>query len=611
MMHLLPALLFACDPVEPSAITPPSDPAPSPVSAPTAEVGVRYVVRFPDPAQHRVEVEATVQAEGPTTWMMPVWTPGSYLVREYARQLESISATGADGAPVAVRKVAKNRWEVAGAGPTTVRWTLHAFEPSVRDNLVDADLAVLNGAATFLVPVDRLDRPLEVRMELPAAWSGVETALPPHPDGRPAHWIAPDYDTLVDSPILAGDLVVRDVVVEEVPHRLVHAGVVDRWDADRAAEDVARLAAAQIRFWGGAPYDRFLFLHVVGYGRGGLEHRDSTLLMTNEVDARDEEAWTRFLGLVSHELFHAWNVKRLRPEGLGPFDYEREVLTPSLWVAEGLTAYYDDLMLVRSGLLSEAKWLERMAEQARDALERPGRRVQPLSAASTDAWIKHYRPDAHMRNQTVSYYTKGAVVGWLLDAEIRRATDDRASLDDLLRHLWARHADARGYTPDDVRAAAQAVAGVDLGPRFDAWVDGTDELDLDVAFRWFGVRWTEPEAERGPPKGDLGVKVDGRGVVTEVPRDTPGWRAGVEVGDELLALDAVRLMPDRLAAEIARRPPGTSARLMVTRRGRVRELGVVLGEAPRATWKLELDPAAPTSAVLHRRRWWGTPVSAR
>ncbi len=574
-----------------------------------AGAAVRYRVSFPDRAQHKVVVEATFEAAGPTVWMMPVWTPGSYLVREYARQVETIGATGTDGLPRAVTKVAKNRWSVDAVGAVQLTWTLHAYEPSVRDNVVDADLAMLNGASTFLVPVDHLSEPLEVELVMPADWPDVETALPPHPDGRAAHWLAPDFDTLVDSPILAGNLTVRSFVSDDVEYRIAVAGVVDRWDADRAAEDVARIAAAQVGFWGGTPYESFRFLHVVGYGRGGLEHRNSTLLMTQEVDAKDPAAWLKYLGLVSHELFHAWNVKRLRPAGLGPFDYEREVLTPSLWVAEGLTAYYDDLMLVRAGLMTETEWMAAMSDTLKDALERPGRAVQPVSQASTDAWIKQYRPDANTRNHTVNYYTKGATVGWLLDAHIREATDDRASLDDVMRLLWARFADADGYTAQDVRAAASEVAGEDLSPQFAAWVDGTEELPIEQAMRWFGFRWAEPPA--GEAKGHAGLTVDGQGVVQTVALGSSAWAAGISLGDEILALGAVRVTAATLDAEVARLSPSAEVEVTVARQGRLRRLAWTVGAAPEATWKLESDPRVPSAALVHRRRWWGTPLSAR
>lgn len=614
MTALLLLLTVACQPPatpatptappETAAAAAPADPAVLPGVRPTAPAAVAYVVRFPQPAAHEVEVEATFTADGPVTWMMPVWTPGSYLVREYARHVETIAAVDAAGAPVAVTKVAKNRWTVGGAGPRTLRWTLYAREASVRGNLVDADVGVLNGAATFLVPADRLDAPLELTVEPPAAWPDLDTALAPHPDGRPRRFLAPDYDTLVDSPIVLGRLTTRTFAVDEVPHRVVLLGDVDRLDADRLAEDAQRVVAAQSAFWGGLPYDSYRFLHLVGYGRGGLEHRDSTLVMSADVLAKDDEAWWSLLGLYSHELFHAWNVKRLRPAGLGPFDYEREVLVPTLWVAEGLTAYYDDLLLARAGLLTPVEHVERLGEALKDAVDRPGAAVQPLSQAGVDAWIKFYRGDEQSPNATVNYYTKGAAVGWLLDVEIRRRTDDRASLDDVLRLLWSRHADADGYTPADVRAAATEVAGAPLDAFFDAYVDGTAPLDLAPALAWYGLRWKPADAST-PAKGWLGLTHDAALVVTQVRDGTPAADGDLDVGDELLAIDGRRVTAASIADEVGRLEPGTSVEVTVARRSRLRTLTLPVRAAPAETWKLELDPEAPTAAELRRRRWHG------
>lgn len=611
MTHILVLALAACIPGTPTEAPAPS-PTPAPVgpppsaqaAAPEAPVAVRYVVRLPEPGTHRVEVEAAFTADGPETWMMPVWTPGSYLVREYARHVEAISATDAAGAAVPVEKVAKNRWTVGGTGARTLRWTLYAREANVRGNLVDADVGMLNGAATFLVPAGRLDAPLELTIEPPATWPDLDTALPPHPDGRPRHFLAPDYDTLVDSPIVLGRLTTRAFTVDDVPHRVVLLGDVHQLDADRLAEDAQRIVGAQSAFWGGLPYPSFRFLHVVGYGRGGLEHRDSTLLLSGDVQPADEESWWSLLGLYSHELFHAWNVKRLRPDGLGPFDYEREVLVPTLWVAEGLTAYYDDLLLARAGLLPPAEHLERLGEAIQDAVDRPGAEVQPLSQAGVDAWIKFYRGDEQSRNATVNYYTKGAAVGWLLDVEIRRRTDDRASLDDAMRWLWTRHADAQGYTPADVRAAVAAVAGEPLDAQFDAWVDGTEPLDLAPALAWHGLRWKPADAS-AKVKGWLGLAHDGALVVTQVRDHTPAAEGDLDVGDEILAIDGRRVTAATIVVEVERLVPGEAVEVTVARRGRLRTLTLPVRPAPTETWKLELDPAAPTGAELRRRRWHG------
>jgi predicted metalloprotease with PDZ domain len=603
----------AATPVRVSEDVPPSSPR-------TAGPPVTHALRFEDRANHLLDVTSTFPAGGDTlTVWMPTWTPGSYFIREFARHVEGLEARGPDGAPLVVTGVAKNRWSIATGGATavTVRYRLYAREPSVRTNFVDGDLAVLNGAATFLAPDDGATHPHRVVAHLPDGWAGAWTGLDPTPGGGPTDWTAADLDELIDSPIVLGDATVRSFEVGGVPHRLVLAGDTAPWDVDRSAADVETLVRAQQALWGTVPYASYTFLNVINESGGGLEHLDSTLMMAGRWSTATREAYVKWLGLVSHEFFHTWNVKRLRPAALGPFDYEHEVTTPSLWIAEGLTSYYDDLLLVRAGLITEAEYLARVGDQVGRLMDTPGRRVRTLEQASADAWIKHYRHDENTVNTDVSYYLKGMAVGWLLDAEVRRATDDTRSLDDVMRTAFARHAGARGYTPAEFEAVVDEEAGRDLGPFLDRALRTTEELDPAPALAWWGLRWTDPDAAeddattpKDPPAGWLGAAVDagdGRPVITEIKRGTPAFEAGLQVGDELVALDDWRLPREGLGPLLALHPPGTAVRLAVSRRGRLRTVPVTLGAAPKARWGLEVDPAAPAEAVARRRAWLGLP----
>lgn len=582
----------------------PPPPAPSPAPAPPAPLGdavASYVVSFPSPATHRVEVELTTRCagDGVVLWM-PVWTPGSYLVREFSRHVEGV--TGGDG----VEKLAKNRWRVrcAGDAPVVVRYRVNAQILSVRESYVDDRLGVLNGAATFLFP-DGTTGPYDVRLALPEGWTGAATPLPPHPDGGALAYRA-DLDTVIDAPIVLGTPIERPFEVAGVPHRLVTVGEPGPWDADRAAREVETVAEEVAAFWGGPlPYRSYDFLAVLAQERGGgLEHLDGTLLVVSRWSQARPDDRASLLSLVAHEHFHAWNVKRLRPEGLGPFDYEREVYTPLLWVAEGVTSYYDDLLVARAGLVDEDAYLARMSDNVEDVQGTPGRLVEPVSEASLDAWTEHYRPDDDSTNRSVDYYTKGAVVGWLLDAEVRRATDDRASLDDVMRRLYAL---GRPIRPEDVRAVAAEVAGRDLGPFFDRYVDGTEELDYGPALQWWGLAWKEPPdpPDGAPVPGWLGLSTatrDGKLVVTEVKRGTPAWDAGLSPSDELLAIDGFRLAGD-LDARLAQLGEARAIELLLARRGVVRTLPVTLGRAPDRTWELEVDPGASPQAARRRAAW--------
>ncbi len=606
---LLSLVLTAALLAPPAAAAPPPEPA-----------AVRYTVRLPSPHTHYYEVEATYPQAGPLTVFMPVWTPGSYLVREYARHVERLTAHDPAGRPLPVEKTAKNRWTIDGqtAAPITLRYRVYAFELSVRTNFLGADFGLLNGAATFLAPVGADPRtPYALSVEPPAGWQ-VHTALPAHPDGAPNHRLAPDLDTLIDSPVLMGPLTTQTFTVAGVDHTLVTAGgAAHGFDPLRAAEDLSKLVDAHRRFWGGLPdYDHYLFLNVLAGGGGGLEHRASTVIMGEPDLMRAPDAYRGWLRLASHEFFHTWNVKRLRPVELGPFDYERENHTRSLWIAEGVTSYFDALLWRRAGLATDDHLLERLSDKIKRLQTTPGRHVRSLELASFDAWIRAYRPDENSVNSDISYYTKGAVVAFLLDARIQRLSGGKRTLDDVMRAAWARYADRAGFTTDAFYALASEIAGHDLSDFFDAAAAGTAELDYAPALAWFGLRFKAPAPpEPGAPiSGWLGLRADGadgRLTVNAVPTGTPAAKAGLAPGDELIALDDRRLDPTGWDAARAKYAPGTTGQLLVSRRGTLRRLPVTFGAAPTDTWTLERDPKATAAQQARFARWVGAPAKAK
>ena len=623
---------------------------------------ISYTLRFPAPETHYVEVEAHFPTGGrpEIELMMPVWTPGSYVVREFSRNVEALSATagnpaGAAGAAdgLAFQKTAKNRWriETGGAPLVTVRYRVYCHEISVRTNFVDQSFALVNGAATFLTPVGLGALPHEVKVVPPPGWKQVVTPLPAVSGVSGARagahtFRAADYDTLVDSPIYLGNAEVREMEVAGKQHLLVSEGGEGAWNGAKAAAGLEKLIAEEIAFWGFAPYPRYVFFNLLTEEGGGLEHKDSTVLMSSRFRARTRDGLIDWLGLAGHEMFHAWNVKRLRPVELDHFDYEHEVYTESLWVAEGLTSYYDDLLIARAGLMRRDDYWKRLSKQI-DGLETsPGRLVQPLSAASFDAWIKYYRRDENFTNSAVSYYTKGAVVGFLLDAEIRRATGGMKSLDDAMRLAYQRYGGERGYTPAELRKTFEEVAGTDLGPFWTAAVDSAGDLDYQRALDWFGLRFGEYKDEKdeggaGGPRGataatpttaagpapagplappgkdiaeeipkelvaDLGIDTEvekGRLMVTVVRRGTAGYQAGINAGDEILAIDDYRVPPEGFRDRLKAYRPGDQATLLVARRERLTHLPVTFGEKPPRKWKLEPDPKASPAQKQHLADW--------
>lgn len=474
---------------------------------------IRYTLTFPAPETHYVEVEASLPTGGrpQVELVQPVWTPGSYRIRDYPRHVEALRAESAGGNALPLEKRRKNRWRLAtwGANRVHLMYRVYGRELTVRTNFVDRDFALLNGAATFLTLAEPGPRVHEVAVVLPSRWRQAHTALPPSPQGGPHLFQAADFDTLVDSPIYCGSPAVYPFEVAGVPHLLVNEGEDGVWNGPRSAADLERLVRAAFRFWGNVPYRRFLFVNLLTGGSGGLEHRDSTVLMSSRWKTRRRETYLEWLGLAAHEHFHAWNVKRLRPAELGPFDYDGETYTGSLWVSEGITSYYDDLLVHRAGLSTRDEYLRDLSKSLRAVHKTPGRRVQTLEAASFDTWIKYYQPDENTPNSAISYYTKGAMVGFLLDARIRRATGGEGSLDDVMRLAWERFGPERGFTPAEFEALATEVAGEDLTSFFDRAVRSTEELDLAPALQWLGLRVIEDPAAATPappdPEGERAV----------------------------------------------------------------------------------------------------------
>lgn len=597
------------------------------------EEPIEFALRFPAPHTHYVEVEAVYPTEGlpEVVLFMATWTPGSYLVRDYSRHVEEIVAFVPGSEPrreLVIEKSAKNRWRIDNPerGPVAVAYRVYCREMSVRTNWVDESFAMLNGAPTFLGWVNELDRPHRVTLTLPEYWERSISGLANDPD-QPEAYIAVDYDTLVDSPIVAGNPAVYRFEVGGKPHYLANVGEGGIWDGARSAEEVKKIVEVQTEFWGEIPYSKYVFLNVIAEAGGGLEHRNSTLMLTSRWNSRVPERRRRWLGLVSHEFFHTWNVKRLRPIELGPFDYEREVLTPSLWIVEGFTSYYDDLSLVRAGLMTEKQYLEVLSKTIGRVEKTAGRRIRSLALASQDAWIRHYRPDENSRNTTISYYSKGALVGLLLDAEVRRATSDERSLDDVMRLAYSRYSGAQGYTPEQFYACASEIAGRDLSAWFGHTVESTRELDYGPLLAHYGLRFADPgrrkekKAESAaeesetpePTPGWIGLvtrETDGRLLVSRVDRDTPAYAAGFNVDDEVIAIDTYRVLPGEWSDRLKQYSPGDRAAVVIARRQRLLTIDITFEKEPVDPWKIEIDPDASPEAKEARRRWLHLPDDA-
>ena len=468
---------------------------------------IRYVVRVPAPETHEAIVEATLPAAGRTSLdlMMPTWSPGYYVVEDYAAKVRRIAATAPDGRALAVEKTSANHWTVQTGGAREVRLTYAVFgqERTVTTNWIDTDYGVFNGAPMFITLAERARRPHEVRMDMPASWPVVMTGLEAAPRGAANTFLAPDYETLVDSPIVAGPLTVRRFEVSRIPHFVVSVGDTEGWDGDRAARDLQRFVEENLRFWGALPYRKYVFLLLFRPGGGGLEHKNSNLSTVvarprprpDGTPAPADAPWPS-LGLQAHEYVHLFNVKRLRPVELGPFDFEQAPTTGSLWMAEGVTSYYSGLLMTRAGLQTPDTYLASLSSLIGGLQNAPGRLLQSVERSSLEVW-NNSLSGVNASAGTVSYYNKGQVLGLLLDAKIRRATNGRRSFDDAIRLAYRRYGAERGYTPEELRRTFEEVAGVSLASWFQSAVSSPHELDYTDVLEWFGLRFTSGEGPAG------------------------------------------------------------------------------------------------------------------
>ncbi len=451
-----------------------------------------YTISFPNPASKTFDVEVRVPTGGraSTDLMMAIWSPGFYGLQNYAGHVLDFAAEADDGTTLDVTKPSPSRWTVAAGGRLsfTAKYTVEAPRASNLSNGVNETSAVIIGPATYvtLVEPSGTPRPADVKLQLPAEWKGSMTSLDAAPDGQPNHYTAPDYDVLADSPILAGvDLTTTPFTVRGIQHYWTSLGGAE-WSGGEAVRMLTPLIEEHIRFWRELPYRKYVFLNIVTQGRGGsgVEHLNSVAITTGGTAPADQQARFREAAFLSHEYFHAMNVKRLRPIELGPFDYEHAPVTTGLWVAEGLTSYFGDLLAERSGVGTPEDYLQRESQHITDLqTKQPGRLVQTLEQASSQMFDR-LPPD-----KRVDYYIKGPVVGLVLDAHIRHLTNDRKSLDDVMRLEYRRWSGAHGYTEDEFDRTVSDGAGADVSALLHRLIVTTDEVDYTEMLDWFGLRF--------------------------------------------------------------------------------------------------------------------------
>ncbi len=583
-------------------------------------LAITHRVSIPDAKTHLVHVQTTVGASAglpeALVLFMPVWTPGSYLVREYARNIETLAADP----PSRATKVRKNAWriETSRAERAVVRYRVYANELTVRTSHVDETHAFLVGAALFLCVEGASELGARVELDAPGEWRVATSlrAVPGRGDGERCYE-ASDFDALVDSPIELGTHREARFDVLGKPHCYSIWPAADVGDADvhRLVDDTRTILEHEATLFGGSlPYDSYeLMLHLSPRNRGGLEHLACAALIAPPTSFSTREAYLDLLSLVAHECFHAWNVKRIRPAGLSPYRYEEECYTRLLWWFEGGTSYYDWRILALTHLCTVEEYLDHLASEITYLDRTPGRLVHPLEDASFDAWIKLYRPDENSANSTVSYYRKGEIVCALLDIELRGRTSGRATLDVVLAHLWEEHgARGRPVPENGMQAIFERVAGVPVGDLFDAWIRSPAEIDFAPTLARVGLS-LERSLRTDGPSCSLGVRLrseSGRGIVASVTRDAAAWRAGIDAGDEIVAVGGTRVDGTNLDAALRGLAPGDLTDVVIARDGRIGARRVTL-DPPRAERvKIVARRDAAPAARAAFTSWLGGPHPA-
>ena len=570
---------------------------------------ILHRVTVADAAAHLVTVETTITAPDPLPdpleLFFAVWTPGSYLVREYSRHVESFSA-GAH----AVHKVRKNAWHVThgGAREVSVRYSVYCAELTVRTNHIDATHVYLNGASTFVAVQGHMGSPIEVELDMP---DGYRTATPLEASG-PRRFTAKDYDQLVDSPIESGLL--REATVTAAGRRHAFAiwpeTAVSDANVDRLLEATKTIVEAEAGLFGGdLPHDGYTFLlHMASRARGGLEHMASSSLIAPPSSFDGREGFLDLLSLVAHEYFHLWNVKRIRPVGLSPYRYEEENYTKLLWWFEGATSYYDWRVLRLSKLCTVDEYFDHLAGEIAYVESTPGRFVHSLEAASFDAWIKLYRPDENTANSTISYYRKGEIVNAMLDLEIRARSGGRASLDGVLLHMWRTHGARSVPVPEDgMQRLFEEATGLELGDLFDKLVRQAGGVDVAATLDHAGLV-VERTARSDGATVSLGVRTrsdGGRLIVSTALRGSAAKRAGIDGGDEIIAIGGKRVEAGGLDAALSGRRPAETVPVLVARDGLIHTCEVVLDPPRLDKVKVVPNKGASEAQVALRRAWLG------
>jgi predicted metalloprotease with PDZ domain len=489
---------------------------------------------------------------------MPVWSPGSYLVREFAKNVEGLLAQANDKT-IKTEKINKNTWRIysKNAKNVSISYAVYAFEMSVRTSFLDASHGYFNGTSIFMFIDELKNKPLSLSIVPFKDWKKISTSLTKVGENK---YEAPNYDILVDSPVEIGNHITFDFTSGGVAHHVAMYGE-GNYDIEKLKVDMAKITQAATDVFGENPNKEYTFIiHNLTKGSGGLEHLSSTTLQVNRW-TYDEDSYKGFLSLVAHEYFHLWNVKRIRPIELGPFDYSNENYTDLLWVMEGFTSYYDELLLYRAGIYSEDEIVGKFRSSINNIENQPGNKVQPVAHASFDAWIKAYRPNENSYNTTISYYTKGSVIANMLDLKIINATKGKKSLDDVMKYLYSEYykKEQRGFTTAEIKKGIETISGLDLTDFFNDYIYGVKTFDYSTIFGYAGFT-VETILNQKP---NFGVRLSNN-FIKSITRNSSAYDGGLNVNDEIIAINGYRVN-DNLDDFIENKNVGDNMKVLISR----------------------------------------------
>jgi predicted metalloprotease with PDZ domain len=572
----------------------------------TPNTSISYTISFPEAQAHYADIEMKITGLKQNTLelKMPVWTPGSYLVREFAKNIESLSVKSGEKT-IAATKTRKNIWQVnaTGVSTITVNYRVYAFEVSVRTSFIDNQYAFLSSPDIFIYPGNMLHSPATIHIIPYKGWDKVSTSLE-KVNGDAFTRYSPDFDILFDSPIEVGNQDVFNFDVDGVAYEVAMTGG-GTYDKERIKKDFARIVKEEVAIFGENPNKHYTFIvHNYLKGGGGLEHLSSTVLGASRDAYSTEKGYQSFLSLAAHEHFHLWNVKRLRPIVLGPFDYDNEAYTTNLWIAEGFTAYYQDIIVHRTKLYTPDNFLALLAAEISSLENQPGRNVQTLSASSYDAWIKAYRPNENSSNTGISYYTKGALVGLLLDLGIINDSKGKYALDDVMKYAYNEYykTKKRGYTDAEFKLALEKFAGKKLDDFYAKYINGLTPLPYNDYLGYAGYKIKDALADSN--NAELGITrlaTTYRFIVTGVTRGSAAWIDGINVNDEIIDIEGIAA-PEKGDFALNKKP-GDKVMVHLVRDGIGLAIPVTLLKSTKVKYDFESVPNPTTQQLAVRNKW--------